>query len=210
MCKKIDYNKLYQILDEYNSRVNLTAINGYEDFMLKHIKDSELGLPYVSGRVLDIGSGAGFPALVLKNEKPELELVMLDSVRKKVDYLNYVIGEFELENARAIHARIEDFAKREAFDTVTARAVAKLSVLAEYALPFVKIGGCFVAYKASDCEEEINEAKRAIKILGGKIEKVDDVMLSPEIIRRMIIVRKISKTPAVYPRKGNKPRLEPL
>lgn len=143
MCKKIAYDKLYGILCEYNEKINLTAISGYEDFSVKHIKDSMLGLPYVSGKVLDIGSGAGFPALVLKNEKPELDITMLDSVRKKVNYLNYIIETFGLEKIRAVHARIEDLPEPGKYDTVTARAVAKLAVLAEYALPFLKIGGSF-------------------------------------------------------------------
>lgn len=210
MCKKIAYDELYKILCEYNAKFNLTAISGYEDFMVKHIEDSRLGLPYVSGRVLDIGSGAGFPALVLKNEKPELDMTMLDSVGKKVNYLNAVIGHFGLEKTRAVHARIEDLPEKGAYDTVTARAVAKLGVLAEYALPFLKIGGAFVAYKSADCEDEINAAKGAIKMLGGRIEKVADVPLTDEIVRRLIVVRKIAPTPKGYPRGGNKPRLAPL
>lgn len=210
MCKKIDYGKLYEILSDYNSKINLTAISGYDDFSVKHIKDSMLGLPYVSGKLLDIGSGAGFPALVLKNEKPELEVTMLDSVGKKVNYLNHIIETFGLEKIRAVHARIEDLPDLEKYDTVTARAVAKLAVLAEYALPFVKIGGSFVAYKSADCEEEINEAKPAIKRLGGSIESVKDLPLTDEITRRIIIIRKTGHTPKGYPRKGNKPRICPI
>ena len=210
MCKKFAYDKLYGILCEYNEKINLTAISGYEDFSVKHIKDSMLGLPYVSGKVLDIGSGAGFPALVLKNEKPELDITMLDSVRKKVNYLNYIIETFGLEKIRAVHARIEDLPELEKYDTVTARAVAKLAVLAEYALPFLKIGGSFVAYKSTGCEDEINEAKPAIKLLGGSIEAVNDLPLNDEITRRIIIIRKNGHTPKGYPRKGNKPRISPI
>lgn len=206
----MDYNRLYQILTEANARFNLTAITDYDDFLLKHVEDSKLGLPYVDGRVLDIGSGAGFPALVLKSEKPQIDLTMIDSVGKKVKYLEEVIEAFGLKNARAIHARIEDFAEKEAFDTVTARAVAKLSVLAEYALPFLKTGGLFVAYKASDCDGEIKEAANALRILGGKVEKVVDCRLSDEIGRKIVLIRKTARTPQKYPRGGNKPRLSPL
>lgn len=208
--KKIDYTELFKILTEYNSKFNLTAIKTYEDFSVKHVKDSELGLPFVSGKVLDIGSGAGFPALVLKNEKPEIDITMSDSVGKKVNYLNFVIEKFGIEGARAVHTRIEDLEELENYDTVTARAVAGLNVLAEYALPFLKLGGSFVAYKAAKSDDEINEAKRAIKMLGGKIEKVVDIPLTEEISRRLVIIRKIGTTPKGYPRKGNKPRLSPL
>lgn len=210
MFKKIDYDKLYDILCEYNEKVNLTAISDYEDFYVKHIRDSMLGLPYVKGRVLDVGSGAGFPALVLKNENPDLDITMLDSVNKKVVYLNEVISIFGLENTRAIHSRIEDIKEFEGFDTVTARAVAKLASLSEYCLPFVKIGGCFVAYKSSGCDEEINEAKVAIKMLGGQIEAVNDIPLNDEITRKIIVIRKVKHTPKGYPRSGNKPRIAPL
>lgn len=204
------YKKLYDILSVYNSKFNLTAIRNYEDYKLKHIEDSKLGLPFVSGKVLDIGSGAGFPALVLKIEKPELDVTMIDSVRKKVDYLNFAVNELELKNIRAIHSRVEDLKEKENFDTVTARAVARLNVLAEYALPFVKIGGVFVAYKADGCEEEINEAKKAIKTLGGKIEKAESIALSEDTVRKIIVVRKIGRSPSVYPRGGNKPRSNPI
>ena len=105
MCKKIDYKELYEVLEAYNAKVNLTAIEGYENYMVKHIEDSKLGLPYISGRVLDIGSGAGFPGLVIKSEKPECDVTLIDSVRKKVDYLKHVIERFGLEAyARCIRA----------------------------------------------------------------------------------------------------------
>lgn len=204
------YEKLYNLLTEYNSRFNLTAIKGYEDYLVKHVRDSMLGLPYVSGRVLDIGSGAGFPALVLKTEKPELDVTMTDSVGKKVNYLSAVIDALEMTGIRAVHTRIEDMKDFGAYDTVTARAVARLSVLAEYGLPFVRIGGALVAYKAADCGEEIKEAGRAVKLLGGKIERIDEIKLTDDITRTIIVVRKTSPSPKGYPRKGNKPRLSPL
>ena len=204
------YEKLYNLLTEYNSRFNLTAIKGYEDYLVKHVRDSMLGLPYVNGRVLDIGSGAGFPALVLKTEKPELDVTMTDSVGKKVNYLSAVIDALEMTGIRAVHTRIEDMKDFGAYDTVTARAVARLAVLAEYGLPFVRIGGALVAYKAADCGEEIKEAGRAIKLLGGEIERTDEIKLTDDITRTIIVVRKTSPSPKGYPRKGNKPRLSPL
>lgn len=204
------YEKLYNLLTEYNSRFNLTAIKGYEDYLVKHVRDSMLGLPYVNGRVLDIGSGAGFPALVLKTEKPELDVTMTDSVGKKVNYLSAVIDALGMTGIRAVHTRIEDLKDFGAYDTVTARAVARLAVLAEYGLPFVRIGGALVAYKAADCGEEIKEAGRAIKLLGGEIERADEIKLTDDITRTIIVVRKTSPSPKGYPRKGNKPRLSPL
>lgn len=208
MCKKIDYKELYEVLEAYNAKVNLTAIEGYENYMVKHIEDSKLGLPYISGRVLDIGSGAGFPGLVIKNEKPECDVTLIDSVRKKVDYLKHVIERFGLEGIRAVHTRIEDFPEREAFDTVTARAVARLVTLAEYALPFVRKGGAFVAYKTPD-DAELKEAERAIELMGGRVETVKN--LTPgDMSRRLIVIRKVKSTPAGYPRRMNKPRTSPL
>ncbi len=210
MSNSKTYKKLYDILKVYNSKFNLTAIRNFEDYKIKHIEDSKLGLPFVKGRILDIGSGAGFPALVLKIERPELDITMVDSVRKKVDYLNAVIEELELKNIRAVHSRIEDIKEKESFDTVTARAVARLNVLAEYALPFVKTGGVFVSYKAENCEDEINEAKRAIILLGGKIERTESIALSEDTVRKIIVIRKIKPSPKVYPRGGNKPRNNPI
>ena len=204
------YEKMYKMLVEANEKFNLTRITDESEFLVKHVYDSKLGLPYVKGRVLDIGSGAGFPGIVLKIEKPELDVTMIDSVSKKVNYLNSLIQALELKKICAFHTRVEDLPEKEKFDTVTARAVARLNVLAEYALPFVKIGGAFVAYKAEDSEEEINEAKYAIKLLGGKIEKVVEARLDENTVRKIIVIRKISSTPNTYPRKGNKPRTSPI
>lgn len=208
--RKIDYSELFEILSEYNSKFNLTAITTYEDFLIKHIEDSKLALKYVGGNVLDIGSGAGFPALVLINENPKIKLTMTDSVGKKVNYLNFIIQKFGLENAEAVYTRIEDFDRKEYYDTVTARAVAKLNVLAEYALPFLKKDGLFIAYKSNNCDEEIEESRNALKILGGTIEKIEEIPLTSDITRKLILIRKTKKTDDVYPRKGNKPRSNPL
>lgn len=210
MKNELIYQKIYEMLVSANEKFNLTRITDYDDFITKHVKDSMLGLPLIKGKVLDIGSGAGFPGLVFAVENGSLDVTMLDSVGKKVNYVNTVISALGLKNARAIHSRVEDLPDKGAFDTVTARAVARLNVLAEYALPFVKIGGAFIAYKSGDSEEEINEAKYAIKILGGKIERVMEEVLDEQTVRKIIVVRKISRSPDLYPRKGNKARLNPL
>lgn len=204
------YDELYLFLSEYNSRFNLTAIKSAEDYYVKHIADSMLGLSYVEGKVLDIGSGAGFPALVLKKEKPELEITMTDSVGKKVKYLNEVLKKFGMTGIVALHCRIEDIENKEYYDTVTARAVAGLNVLAEYALPYLKPGGKLVSYKSFDCEEEIKEAEYAVKLLGGEIENVVAAELDGDIKRKIVLIRKKTRTPQGYPRKNNKPRLSPL
>lgn len=204
------YEELYELLTEYNSKFNLTAIKSKEDYYTKHIADSMLGLPYVKGKVLDIGSGAGFPALVLKTENPDLDITMVDSVGKKINYLNAVIEKLGLKGIIAVHNRIEDIGGHESYDTVTARAVARLNVLAEYALPYLKTGGHFVAYKASDSDEEIKEAKYAIGLLGGRIKDIKEEILDENTVRRIVIIEKIKNTPSSYPRKNNKPRISPL
>lgn len=210
MPDSITNQKLFDIISDANSKFNLTSITSYEEFLTKHIKDSELGEEFVSGKVLDIGSGAGFPALVLKIDKPEIELTMIDSVGKKVNYLNETITKLGLTQAIAVHTRIEDLNKKEYFDTVTARAVASMATLVEYALPFLKIGGRLVAYKSNDIDEELRLAKNAIKILGGEIEKIVEKKLDEEITRKFVIVKKIKQTPPKFPRGQNKPRLIPL
>ena len=204
------YEKLYKLLAEWNGKFNLTAIKSKEDYEIKHIRDSMLGLPYISGKVLDIGSGAGFPGLVIKIEKPETDVTLVDSVRKKTDYLTYAIDALGLKNIRALHTRIEDLKNKESYDTVTARAVARMNVLAEYCLPFVKTGGVMVAYKSADCDEEMNEAERAIKLLGGETAASELFDLDENTKRRIIVIKKVKRSPDGYPRSGNKPRLKPL
>ena len=206
--KKI--KEFYNILVEANKIMNLTKIIDYDDYLIRHIKDSRLAEEYINGKVLDIGSGAGFPALVIKIDKPEIDLTMIDSVGKKVKYLNETIEKLGLDNSRAYHTRIEDFEEKENFDTVTARAVAQLNTPVEYALPFVKVGGTFVAYNENDIEEEIKNAKYAISMLGGKIENIIEKKLDEEITRKIIIIKKVKSCAKAYPRPQNKPRIKPL
>ncbi len=208
--KEIIYKQIFDFLTQENEKYNLTAIKDYNDFLLKHIKDSELGKEFVYGKVLDIGSGAGFPGIVLKIKKPEINITMIDGTGKKVNFINSLIKKLNLKDARAIHTRIEDYNEKEKFDVVTARAVAPLKILAEYALPFLKIGGVFVAYKSEDVDNEIKEADNAIKKLGGKLIDVKERKLNEEITRKFIIIKKEKKCDSIYPRKQNKPRLQPL
>ncbi len=207
------FEKYYNILIEYNKKFNLTAITEREEVIIKHFVDSLLGVDNVVGKkLIDIGSGGGFPAIPIKIFKDDVMLTMLDSTGKKCEFLNTVCKELEFKSANAICARAEDLAKdnnfRESYDVCTARAVARLNTLCEYAMPFVKVGGYFVAYKG-DAEEELIEAQNAIKVLGGKVERVDTFELE-NAKRQIIVIKKIKNTPAMYPRGNGKERKKPL
>lgn len=203
--------ELYRyFLSEKNKLFNLTAITDPYEIEIKHFLDSLAAYPYIEGSVADIGSGAGFPAVPLKILMPDTEFTLIDSLNKRVNFLNELIALLCLEKITAVHSRAEDLPKSKKYGTVIARAVSRLNTLAEYCLPFVKEGGLFIAYKSEDCEEEINEAKYAVKKLGGSIEEVKAVDISTNLCRKLILIRKISATPDVYPRSGNKPRLKPL
>ncbi len=207
------FEKYYNILIEYNKKFNLTAITEREEVIIKHFVDSLLGVDNITGnKLIDIGSGGGFPAIPLKIFKPDVMLTMVDSTGKKCDFLNAVCQELEFKSAKAICTRAEDLAKdsiyRESFDVCTARAVARLNTLLEYCMPFVKVGGYFVAYKG-DATEELEEAQNAIKILGGKLEKVDNYELEGAK-RQIIVIKKIKNTPETYPRGNGKERKKPL
>lgn len=205
----------YSLLLEWNEKFNLTTITSLEDVIVKHFLDSVLGCDLIpqSSKVIDIGAGAGFPSLPLKILRDDLNIFMVDSVNKKVTFLQECINKLNLKNISATHFRAEDLAKkteyRESFDISVARAVAQLNTLAEYCLPFVKLNGKMIAYKSSEIEEEINLSKKAISILGGKIEKVNSFNLEG-VERKIIEIKKLSTTPNKYPRGGNKPRLMPL
>ncbi len=210
--------KYAQIMLEYNEVMNLTAITEPDEIREKHFLDS---LTLITSKklqegcsLIDIGAGAGFPSLPVKIVREDINLTMLDSLNKRIGFLNEVINNLGIEKARAIHFRAEDGGKdkalREKFDVATARAVADLAVLAEYALPFVRVGGYFVALKGNAPEEEINNAKRAIKEMGGQIEEVKEVFLPSGINHCLVIIKKISNTPSKYPRKAGKPSKEPI
>ncbi len=206
------FEKYYELLIKYNSMFNLTAITEKRDVYIKHFIDSVLGVDkLISGKLIDIGSGGGFPALPIKIMRNDLSVTLLEATGKKCEFLNTVIKGLSLKGASVVNGRAETEAKtnlRESFDICTARAVARLNVLSEYCLPFVKTGGVFVAYKGG-IEEELKEAERAIEILGGKIESVDYYSL--EDAKRMIItVRKVKSTDKKYPRGNGKERKNPL
>lgn len=200
-----NFVKYYNLLIEGNKICNLTAITDEDGVVEKHFYDSIFPQKYFSlnAKVLDIGAGAGFPSIPLKLVRDDLSFTLLDSLNKRINFLNNTIQTLNLKNIEAMHGRAEDFAKindyREKFDITTARAVANLKVLSEYCLPFVKVGGQFIAYKSGNCEEEINEAKQIICELGGKISKVIDYNIG-ENSRKLVIIEKIKETPKKYPR----------
>lgn len=206
------FEKYKQMLIEANKLINLTAITDSKEIEIKHFEDSLTVLSYINKglRVLDIGSGAGFPGIPLRIKK-DFDLTMIDSVNKKVKFMNDVIKELDLKNARAIHTRAEDFAKknRESFDLVISRAVANLRTLSEYSLPFLKVGGIFIAMKGPKARDEIKEAENALKILGGKLIKVDTFDLYGNE-RNNLIIKKVKKTKKIYPRDKNLPKKKPL
>lgn len=213
-------NKLYNYMNlllEWNEKINLTAITDEKEIILKHFIDSFTINKFInSGDImLDIGTGAGFPGLPIKIIRPEVDVFLMDSLNKRINFLNEVIELLQLKNIEAFHSRAEEMAKnnkfREKFDVVTSRAVAKLNILLEYMLPYTKIDGKCLCMKGPNIEEEIKEAEKALKILGGEIEKIEKIILPDSNIERsIIIIRKKSATPLKYPRKAGMPTKEPL
>ena len=210
------------LLAEWNEKINLTAITDYKEVAVKHFADScapaaekSLADKLKTARLADIGTGAGFPGVPLKILFPEMELTLMDSLAKRIRFLEMLCGELGLEGVRCVHGRAEDLAKqpeyREQFDAVTARAVAQMNVLAEYTLPFVRKGGCLLAYKGADTEEELAQARAAVRLLGGGAVKTRHFTL-PEggYGRSLIIIEKIAATPARYPRKAGTAAKAPL
>ena len=214
---KIDqFNKYMKLLIEWNERINLTAIINPEDIILKHFIDSLTILKYINNedKVIDIGTGAGFPGLPLKIANSKIQIYLADSLNKRINFLNTVIKSLSLNNIYTIHTRIEDLGKdnkyREKFNIVTSRAVASFNVLLEYMLPLLKIGGRCICMKGSNIEE-IDGSKKALEILGGEIEKIETLELpSSDIKRNIIIVKKIKNTPIQYPRKAGIPVKKPI
>lgn len=213
----------YELLVETNKVMNLTAITEFDEVIEKHFLDSLSlcrvydfkNLPEASGsiKVLDMGTGAGFPGIPLKIAFPEVEFVLADSLNKRIRFLQDVIAQLGLEKIEAVHARAEEMGRnksyREQFDLCVSRAVANLSSLSEYCIPFVKEGGRFISYKSGEIDEEVEQAKKAIFLLGGKVEDVYKFDLY-EQKRSFVLIRKEKKTPKIYPRKAGTPTKEPL
>lgn len=209
----------YEMLIEWNEVMNLTAITDYDDVMKKHFIDSiSLVKAYDVSQektIIDVGTGAGFPGLALKIAFPNLRVTLLDSLNKRIQFLNEVIEKLNLSDVETIHGRAEDFARldklREQFDLCVSRAVANLSVLSEYCLPFVKVGGQFISYKSEKILEEMDVAQKAISILGGRVKnQVEFKLPDSDIYRNLFVVEKVKNTPKKYPRKAGLPSKEPL
>ena len=216
--QKEQFQRYYELLIEWNSFMNLTAITEYSEVLKKHFFDSlsivkKIDLTEINN-MIDIGTGAGFPGIPLKIAFPHLRVVLLDSLGKRVKFLNYVIEEVKMEEIEAIHGRAEDFAKnvkyREQFDLSVSRAVANLASLSEYYIPYTKIGGSFVSYKSVKAEEEIHNAEKAISVLGGKVENICKFELLDTGERTLVQIKKIRKTDKKYPRKAGMPSREPI
>lgn len=212
-------NRYYEMLIDTNKVMNLTTITEYSEVVIKHFADSAaIGcITDMNGNIdlIDVGTGAGFPGIVLKIVYPQLSVVLLDSLNKRVNFLKNVITELGLTGISAIHGRAEDIARnkdyREKFDLCVSRAVANMSSLSEYCLPFVKVGGRFIPYKADGCDEEVKTASKAVNILGGKIRKMESYVIpDTDICRKFVVIDKLRNTSAKYPRKAGLPTKEPL
>lgn len=224
------FNKYYEMLIEKNKLMNLTAITDYDDVLVKHFVDSLLiykttdkldilnndeSIDFNRVKLIDVGTGAGFPGIPLKICNPDMTVHLLDSLNKRIGFLNEVIDALDLKNTDAIHGRSEDFGRdkefREQYDIAVSRAVADLSVLSEYCIPFVKVGGYFVSYKGDNASEEIKTAEKAVKLLGGEVSDILKVPLpGADAVRTFVMIKKVRSTPGKYPRKAGTPAKTPL
>ena len=205
------FDRYYELLIERNKVMNLTGITDYDEVNLKHFTDSLTvvrlkNMPEIS-TLIDVGTGAGFPGIPIKIIFPLIRIVLLDSLNKRLKFLSDVIRELDLNGIDTLHGRAEDYAKkkeyREQFDLCVSRAVANLSTLSEYCLPFVKRGGSFISYKSGESDEEVRQSEHAVDLLGGKIERIDKFVLpGTEIGRSLVQIDKVRNTPGKYPRKA--------
>ena len=204
------FEKFSSLLVEWNEKMNLTAITDPNGISVRHFADSISPLFYTeikeNAKIIDVGTGAGFPGVPLKIMRPDLEITLMDSLNKRITFLKEVREQIGIDKTECVHARAEEFGRkeeyREKYDVGVSRAVASLKVLAEYVLPFIKVGGYFISMKAFEIEEEVNESKEKIKLLGGKIEEIKEIEIpNSDAVRKLVIIKKISKTDKKYPGK---------
>lgn len=206
-----------ELLLDWNEKMNLTAITVPDEIILKHFIDSMTIAKQIkeNAKVIDVGTGAGFPGIPLKIMREDIAVTLLDSLNKRINFLNEVMNQLKLTKIQTIHSRVEEFGQnkkyREKFDYATSRAVANLSTLAEYLIPLVKINGICISMKGSNVEEEIQQSEKAISILGGKIETIEKFQLpKSDMDRNIILIRKVKSTPSKYPRKPGTPSKDPI
>lgn len=218
-CHYEDFDIYRELLVEWNQHMNLTGITEKREVFIKHFLDSvgtylAKSIPE-GGSVIDVGTGAGFPGLAMKIFDRSIELTLLDSLNKRINFLKEVSNQIGLEGVEFIHGRAEDYGKnvdyREMYDVAVSRAVANLAVLAEYCMPYVKVGGHFIALKSKSYAEELDQAQKAIETFGGKVKEVIMVPLPEvDIEHTLIVIEKVAETPSKYPRKAGKPTKNPI
>ena len=210
-----EFYEYMQLLLEWNEKMNLTAITDPEEVIKKHFVDSITIKKYIKekSRLIDVGTGAGFPGIPLKIVDKSIKLTLLDSLNKRINFLNEIIEKLNLKEVNTIHSRAEEYAKnkvRESYDVAVSRAVADLPILLEYLMPYVKLNGICICMKGPKAQKELERSKKAINILGGKLEKVEKITIDEEMERNLIIIRKIKDTPNKYPRKAGIPTKNPI
>lgn len=219
----LDERQIFQLFEymklliEWNKRINLTAITDQKEIILKHFIDSLTINKYIekNAKIIDVGTGAGFPGIPLKIVRPDIDITLVDSLNKRIKFLDYVIEEIKLKSIKTVHSRAEEIGRnelyREEYDVATSRAVANTAVLSEYLIPLIKEGGKCIYMKGPDIKKELSEGKKAINVLGGTIFKIDEFNLpKTDINRTIVIIKKEKKTPYKYPRKPGTPTKEPI